>query len=176
MAEQVESSSPAAAPTQVSLGTTYVHGVIAGLLSAGALALWFYSLDFSRGRPLYTPTLLGTALFGGADLTHPETLQPSLSVTLLFTAVHVIAFVLVGLAAARLLTSVQRRRHLGIAVLLLFVALEFGFLAFGVTFVAVALDALGWTDVVLGNLVAAATMGGYLWRTRRSLQLEAQAP
>ena len=46
----------------------YTRGAAAGLLGAAMLAGWFFVLDFGRGQPLFTPTVLGTALFRGRDL------------------------------------------------------------------------------------------------------------
>ena len=43
----------------------YQEGIIAGTLGAATIALWFLVLDILAGRPLYTPNVLGTALFTG---------------------------------------------------------------------------------------------------------------
>src|SRR3989449_5423278 len=37
------------------------EGLIAGLVGAATIAVWFLLLDSLSGRPLYTPTVLGTA-------------------------------------------------------------------------------------------------------------------
>ena len=42
----------------------YQDGIVAGILAALAVALWFLVFDTIRGQPFYTPNLLGTALFG----------------------------------------------------------------------------------------------------------------
>src|SRR5204863_4981813 len=41
----------------------YQEGLIAGLVGAATVALWFLLVDTVQGRPLYTPTVLGSALF-----------------------------------------------------------------------------------------------------------------
>ena len=67
----------------------YQEGMIAGALGALTIALWFLLVDTVAGRPLWTPTVLGTALFrGGAGLGTPETLTVSLEMVLMFTWVH----------------------------------------------------------------------------------------
>ena len=62
-------------PTSTGVDTSriYDEGIVAGLLGAATIAIWFLILDMIQGRPLYTPTVLGTALFrGGAGLASPE--------------------------------------------------------------------------------------------------------
>ncbi|TMA40270.1 MAG: hypothetical protein E6J83_14090, partial [Deltaproteobacteria bacterium] len=98
VSQAAPNSPPAEAPN------VYAEGILAGLVGAGAIALWFLILDTIRGRPFYTPTVLGTALFGsGAGLSAPAQLPASLDLVLSFTWVHVLAFLLIGVAGARLL-------------------------------------------------------------------------
>ena len=79
----------------------YEEGIVAGLIGAATIAIWFLILDTIKGRPLYTPTVLGTALFrGGAGLATPESLPVSFDIVVLFTWVHVLVFVVIGGAAA----------------------------------------------------------------------------
>src|SRR3990170_227162 len=47
----------------VEVSKVYVEGIIAGLIGAATIAIWFLILDVLDGRPLHTPTVLGTALF-----------------------------------------------------------------------------------------------------------------
>jgi len=143
----------------------YRQGVRAGLFGAALLALWFFFLDFSRGKPLYTPTVMGTALFrGGEGLTSPETLPASMALTLLFTIVHGLLFILIGIAGVRLLSLIGRGPNLALGILLLFAVLGLGFFSFAITFSAVALNALQIQDVLIGNAVAAVGMAVYLLR------------
>ena len=41
------------------------EGLIAGLVGAGAVALWFFVIDLLSGRPFFTPAMLGGAVFWG---------------------------------------------------------------------------------------------------------------
>src|SRR5260370_34011477 len=41
------------------------EGFIAGLIGAAAGALWFLVVDLIAGRPLFTPAMLGSAVFWG---------------------------------------------------------------------------------------------------------------
>lgn len=152
-------STPLAHAHPVSMWAYTWHGVRAGLLGALSIALWFFFLDYSHGRPLYTPTLLGTTLMGGGGILPP-------AVT--FSLVHTAVFILIGIAAARLVGMIEEGelRRLGLAAILLFVILDLGFSAFALTARAIGLEALYWPDVLLGNAIAAAVMMTYLWRRR----------
>lgn len=134
------------------------HGVRAGIVGGLTLAVWFLFVDFNHGRPLYTPALLGARLFGEGGV-----LPPVLS----FTLVHFLIFGLVGVAAAHLVGMIDRGVYrLGLTLVLLFLMLTLGFSVFALSARAVGLEALSWTDVLLGNALAAATMISYLWRRR----------
>ena len=39
------------------------EGIVAGLIGAAAVAVWFFVFDLARGRPLLTPGLLGALVF-----------------------------------------------------------------------------------------------------------------
>ena len=67
------------------------EGIVAGLIGAATVAVWFFILDAIQGRPLYTPTVLGTALFGDASaLDAPERIQASFG-TIAHTALGLLA-------------------------------------------------------------------------------------
>ena len=170
MTAQAEPSTSSLPQGQVSASpSVYWPGVLAGLFGAALLAFWFFYLDFSRGEPLYTPTVLGTALFrGGAALTSPETLSASIPLTLMFTVVHGLVFILIGVAGVRLLSLIERGPSLALGILLLFAVLGLGFFGFAITFSAVALDALQMQDVLIGNAIAATGMAVYLLRHYQS--------
>lgn len=142
----------------------YWEGVIAGTLGAVTMALWFLILDLLKGSPLSTPNVLGAALFqGGAGLDMSAQLPLSLGRVVAFTGVHWLAFAVLGVVAARLLGMAERNPNLGFGVLLLFVLFEGGFLGVAMMFAEPVLHALAWKAVLIGNLLAALAMGGYLW-------------
>ena len=43
------------------------EGIVAGLIGAAVVALWFFVFDILRGRPFFTPGALGSALFLGSS-------------------------------------------------------------------------------------------------------------
>jgi hypothetical protein len=142
----------------------YQDGFIAGTIGAGTVAVWFLILDLIKGRPLFTPTVLGTALFEGvAKLSALENLAVSLHIVVWFTFVHWLVFSLLGCLASRLLGLAERNPNIGFGVLLLFVVFEFGFLAGASVVAEPVLHALAWPTVLIGNLLAAIAMGLYFW-------------
>ncbi len=160
------------AATPAAVSKTYEQGIIAGLIGAATIAAWFLVVDAIQGRPLYTPTVLGTALFGGAGaLDAPEHLPVSPEMALMFTWVHVLIFAMIGGIAARLLELAERDPNYGFGILLLLVVFEFGFLVVGMIFAEGVLLALAWPAILIGNVLAAAAMAGYFWRHHPNLTI-----
>jgi hypothetical protein len=137
----------------------YQEGIVAGILAAAAVAVWFLIVDSLAGRPFYTPSVLGAALFGrGADL---EKVTVSLQTVAMFTWVHGLIFAALGGIAARLLGVAERNPSLGFGIVLFFVIFQAGFTT-AVALVAPALFAvIGWASIFVANLLAAATMVAY---------------
>jgi hypothetical protein len=141
----------------------YLHGVIAGIIGAAIIAILFLFLDAVARLPFYTPTVLGAGLFVGAeDLASTEGVEVSLKLVLMYTWVHWLAFIVLGVIAAQLLSLTKKNLNLGLSIFLLFLILEFGFLGTWFVLAEPVLDELAWTTVLLGNLLAAIGMAIYL--------------
>jgi len=136
----------------------------AGVIGAATVALWFLLLDSVSGHPLYTPTVLGTAIFRRAALATPETLSVSLEMVGMFTWIHVLIFAALGGVASRLLAMVERNPSWGFGLLLFFVVFEFGFVAAAALLASPILRVIPWPSVLGANLLAAAAMSAYFWR------------
>jgi len=150
----------------------YQEGIVAGMIGAATVAVWFLILDTFRGHPLYTPSLLGTALFGGREvLTAPETLTASFQMTLLYTWVHGLVFVVIGGLASLLLGRAEKNPDWGFGILLLFAIFMFGFVVVTMSFAEPVLHALTWPAILLGNFLAAVAMGTYFWRRHPDLTI-----
>jgi hypothetical protein len=150
----------------------YLEGIIAGVLGAAVIAIWFLILDTAAGRPLHTPTILGTAIFrSGQGLASPETMPVSIEMVVLYTWVHALVFSVIGGIAAKLLAVAERQPNAGFGILLAFVAFEFGFLVVTLLFAEPVLRTLTWPAVLGGNLLAALAMGAYFWRRHPTLQI-----
>jgi hypothetical protein len=137
----------------------YQEGIVAGILAAAVVAIWFLIIDSLAGRPFYTPAVLGTALFGrGAAL---DKVTPSFETVAMFTWVHGLIFAALGGIAARLLAVAERNPSLGFGIVLFFVILQSCFTT-AVAFVAPSIfTVLGWTSIFVANLLAAATVVAY---------------
>ena len=163
---------PSASAPPVEMSKLYQEGMLAGVLAAAAVAIWFLIVDVLQGRPLYTPTVLGTALFRhGAGLAATEPLTVSAEMVLMFTWVHGLLFAAVGGVAARLLGVVEQHPNVGFGILLLFVVLQAGFTVVAVLVAQPVLQALAWPAILVANLLAAATMGLYLWWRHPNLRV-----
>ncbi len=150
----------------------YQEGLVAGLVGAATIAVWFLILDSLSGRPLYTPTVLGTALFRRGGTTPLSDILPNLEMVLMFTWVHGLVFVAIGGIAARLLGLAERQPSVGFGILMLFVFFEFGFIVAAMFFAEPILHALAWPAVLVANILAAAAMGGYFWLRHPNLRVQ----
>lgn len=161
-----------AAPTALDAVSLYQEGMLAGVLGAVAVAVWFLVLDSLSGQPFWTPTVLGTALFRrGAGLDAAATLPPSAEMVLMFSWIHGMVFAALGGIAARLLGYVEEHPSAGFGVLLLFVVFQFGFIAAATVFAEPVLRALSAWSILVANLLAAAAMTAFLWRRHPALQV-----
>ncbi len=143
-----------------SWGGVLGEGVVAGLLGAVAVAVWFLAVDFVRGEPLQTPSVLGTA-FLRAEAGPPA--------VLLYSVVHAAAFVLFGIVASVLIAGAERDPMFVFALVILFAAFEvlfFGALLIGAAWV---LDELPAWQILVGNVLAAGVMLAYFFTAHRSL-------
>src|SRR5881398_1154719 len=136
------------------------EGVVAGLIGAVVVAVWFLFFDLARGRPFLTPGLLGGAVFRGVST--PVGLEITVANVLGYTLIHGLAFFAFGVVAASLLALSEREPTLFVA----FVILVFGVVgALGRSM----LGALVWWAILIGNLLASLAMLWYFFRAHRAL-------
>jgi hypothetical protein len=140
-----------------------LDGAIAGLIGASIIAITFLFIDTVTRLPLYTPTVLGEGLILREQGLALNTGEPaSLKLTLMYSGVHGLVFMALGMIAAFCLSLQKRKFHFGVALLALFGILELGFV--GTTFFLAkrVLHELAWPIVLLGNFLAACGMTCYL--------------
>jgi hypothetical protein len=167
------SSSPPLTATTVDSTRIYKEGFIAGILGALTVAVWFLVVDMMQGRPFYTPTVLGTALFGrGVWPATLETMPASFEMVAMFTWVHVLAFAVIGVVVARLIATAERNPSLGFGFVLLFVILEACFTVAVMIVAEPVLRALTWPAILAANFLAAAVMASYFWLRHPTLQMQ----
>lgn len=143
------------------------EGVVAGLVGAAVVAVWFLAVDLFQGTPLQTPAVLWAGLF--QRVLNPMAVVPSVGAVLAYTVVHVVAFALFGIVAALLLAAAEGEPAMLLALLIFFAAFEVFFLAL-VTFLArPILGILAWWEILIGNFVAATAMLGFFYTRHRAL-------
>jgi hypothetical protein len=138
------------------------EGFMAGLIGAGAVALWFFVVDIIAGRPFFTPAMLGSAVFWGVR--DPALVVIEYSRIIGYTMIHVSAFIIVGTVAAALAAEVEVAPPTLYVIVLAFAVFEFGFYIMLAVLAQPLLGALTWWAVAIGNAIAAYGMGLYLWR------------
>lgn len=148
----------------------YREGILAGLVGATTIALWFFLLDWLHGRPLHTPSILGNLLFNRGESPAGFGAVPiSLGLVALFSCVHGLVFAIIGGLVARLLAATECPPHAVVGVLLLFVALDVAFVVPSMLAAQEVYHAVSWPGVMMGNLLASVALGTYLWRRHPKL-------
>jgi len=136
------------------------EGFVSGLLGAAVVAVWFLIYDTAAGVPLRTPALLGAALFHG--LRDPAALVITTPLVLEYTFFHGLAFILFGCVAAGMLALADREPRLLFGFIMLFCCFEVFVFAMIATLAYWLLETIAWWTSLVGNLLAAGVMLGYL--------------
>jgi hypothetical protein len=145
-------------------------GIVAGVLGATAVALWFLGVDSLYATPLATPAALGRGLL---RLFGPPGGEGLVTFVAAYTIFHYFAFILAGLIVSIVVHWAQSSPTVLAGALILFVIFEIGF--YGISSAMAEspfLGALGWGAVAMGNLIAALVMGFYMWRRHPELASE----
>jgi hypothetical protein len=143
------------------------EGIATGLVGAAVVALWFLLLDFARGKPFFTPALLGSALFYGVS--DPTGIPITLGPVVGYTIVHGLAFMAFGIIAAFVMSVSEREPAVFVAFVILFACFEVFVLGVVGALGKSLLGALVWWAILIGNLLAAAAMLWYLARAHPGL-------
>lgn len=135
------------------------RGVVAGIIAAAAVAIFFLIVDLLAGEALRTPRLMGGLLTGTAP---SDVGAGAIGV---FALAHFVLFVVAGTALAWLFDRFRVRPLLLLGVVLgvIFFDLVFyaGLLLRGVD----VLEALGWPAFLAGNIIGGLALMGWLART-----------
>ena len=144
------------------------EGIVAGVIGAAVVAVWFLVYDTATGRPLHTPALLGAAILQG--LRDPDALGITPNVVVGYSVLHGAAFVLFGVLAAVLLAATEREPLLLLAVFVLFTCFEVFFFGAVMMMDEALIDSLGWWTIFVGNILATIAMLGYFLARHRGLR------
>ncbi len=132
-----------------------------GPLGGSFVAIFFLLIDELQGRPFFTPSFMGSVLFGGAAA---DTVSDvSYAMVGYYSMVHFAAFGLFGAVMAYLVYQVElHTRHPVLLLLLMFAILEVGFVVATSILMPGVIRALGALEVGVANLIATAVMGIFL--------------
>lgn len=145
-------------------------GVVAGVLGATAVAVWFLGVDLIYSHALATPEALGR---GVLRLFGPPGTEGPMVFVVVYTIFHYVAFIGAGLLVSVIVYWAQTSPTVLAGAMMLFVAFEIGFYGLSSALEqSPFLGALGWAQVATGNLIAALVMGTYMWRTHPELKSE----
>ena len=143
-----ETAAPASKGPRLLLSGMVARGIVAGLVAATVMALWFLIVDSSEREPFRTPNFLAGTLLG------VDGLQMGFGPIILYTAIHYAIWVGVGLAAAWILQHVETASPILLGLVLGFLTFDLVFYG-GVAMTGVnVVRELGWPEVLTGNLLA----------------------
>ena len=140
-------------------------GLIAGALGATSVAVWFFFVDLFVGQPLATPYMLARGFLGLLDIGWTN----KLLVVGVYTVFHYAAFVGAASLAAGFIHWGEKVPAVLAGAFVLFVIIEFGFYLM-TQILTPTFGGLSAIQVSVGNLIAAAVMGTYLWRAHPGLK------
>jgi hypothetical protein len=135
------------------------EGIVAGLVGALTVAVWFFFVDLIRGQPLLTPGALGSFVFFRIE--NLAEVQVTPGTVLGYSVIHVLLFGVFGILASAFIARAEKTPHLVLLGVVLFIVLQalfFGYLAIAAEFL---LGNLAWWAIAAGNLLAAFFMGGF---------------
>lgn len=139
------------------------NGVLAGILGAAVVAVWFLLLDVvTRGQPLYTPSLLGSIAFGGMEPGEVSGLNGG--AIFAYTGLHGVLFLLAGGLLAWMFTQFERNPQVGLVLLLMFVTFEAIVWGVGVSIIPALAGVVGAWAILVANIASAAAMFAFLLR------------
>jgi len=147
-------------PVHIGLGEIGLDGIMAGVIGASAIALFFLVVDLVRFEPLFTPSMLGSAILKG--VTPSAEIPVDMSMVGAYTLLHGGLFALVGCLGAWALVQRGTSPGLGIVSTILFAIFEFGSIAAAAIYLPTLIPLLGAGTITLGNLLSALAMGAYL--------------
>ncbi len=138
------------------------EGLVAGLIGYVTVVALFGGINLVGGEGLFhTAALLGSALFFGARSAADLVAGPGPIIA--YNGVHILMSLVIGLAAAWMIFQTEKNHPLWFIVFFVFLA---GFIlslvVMGVLVAEIA-HLLSWPVIVVADLAAGITAGGYLW-------------
>lgn len=156
-------TTPPRGATAALIGRIAENGVLAAMLGATVVAVWFLIIDLmTRGTPFFTPSLLGSIVFAGRDAS--EVTGVDGAAVFAYTGLHGILFLAAGVILAWMFSQFERNPQVGIVLLLLFVTFEAVLWGVGVSIVPALAGVVGAWAILVANVASAAAMFAFLLR------------
>ena len=143
------------------------EGLIAGIIGAALVAVWFLIYDAARGHPFRTPALLGAATFRGVS--NPVDVPTSAHLVVQYTVLHGVVFAMIGVLIAYLIVTAQRQPSRLLLVFIVLVCFEVFFLAVVTWLAHPVLNELAWWAILLANALGGVGMLIYFFVGHRAL-------
>jgi hypothetical protein len=145
------------------------EGILAGIIGATAIVVWFAVIDIVSGQPFHTPDILGAGLLSilGKPPMMPDTIATHV---LIYTVFHYVAFALVGILIAVVVHQSSRTPAVLAGALVAFVAFQLGAIGITTLFTETRLGGMAWYQIFLANLLATALMFWFMWRRHPQLR------
>ena len=129
-----------------------------GAIGGSIVALFFLFVDLVRAEPLFTPSLMGSVLFGGVDAAQVRGVD--LGMVALYSIVHFASFGVLGTLVALAVHEVElHSKHPAVVLGVLFLIFEGAFGLAAALVMPGAITQIGAVHVAIANLLAAAGMG-----------------
>ncbi len=142
--------------------STVREGLVAGLLGAAAVAVWYFVLDTAFGRPFHTPNALGKVFFRGDLQPGVRNIVPGIVAG--YTVVHLIMFALLGIGLTALAHLVSRNLDLRMGLWIGFVVVTCFLIGITYALVTATGERVPLWSVVGGSVIGVASMAWYTWR------------
>lgn len=134
------------------------RGIISGVVGATALALYFLIVDGFSGALLRTPTFLANAILGAEGI---EMVFAPLAV---YTIVHYCVFIAVGILVSWVTSYVELSLPVLFGLVLGLALFDLVFYGSVVITGVNVVEAIGWPEVLFGNLIAGVGLVSTLYR------------
>ena len=149
------------------------EGLIAGVIGATSIAIWFLIVDTIAQRPFFTPALLGSGIVGVFEHGTNTTPVSFAASVMIYTFFHYAVFSIAGIIFSVVVGVAESTPSILGGFFILFIAFEIGIHGLAALLQeSTILGALAWYQILIGNLLAAVFMGGYLWRRHPELRVE----
>jgi hypothetical protein len=138
-------------------GEYLLEALYAGIFGGSAVALSFLVVDIMDGRPLFTPSLLGSVLIFGDDA--QSVVKVSYQAVAYFSLVHIAAFTALGGLLSFIVHEVElHSKHPAIVLFVLFAIIEAAFFALAPLAMPGVIAELGTINVAFANFMAAGAL------------------